>query len=115
MVRVVNKRPITIHEAREILEKVAGGGLEAQADSVLKRVLDYLNKFAKIDGDKARKLVDELVEKTGLTEEEAVEVVNILPGSVEELRTLTIGWRKLLTTEQLQGILDLIKSYTQSS
>ena len=111
MVKVISKKPITIHEAREILEKAVEEIPDVQQDSILKRTLDYLNKFAKIDGEKARKIVNELIDKAGLSEEEAVEIVNLLPRSIEELRTLTVGWRKLYTTEQLQKILEILETH----
>ena len=36
----------------------------------------------------------DLVERCDLKEEEAAEVVNILPQSLEELRAFTFGWKK---------------------
>ena len=41
-------------------------------------------------------------------EEEAVEVVNIMPKSVEELRILASGWRRFLPTEKLTEILKIL-------
>ena len=46
----------------------------------------------------------------GLSAEEAVEVINIMPKSIEELRTFTAGWRKLLPTETLEKMLKILKS-----
>jgi DNA-directed RNA polymerase subunit F len=37
-----------------------------------------------------------------------VELVNIMPKSLEELRTFTSGWRKLLSTETLEKILKIL-------
>lgn len=105
--KVLSKKPITIHEAKEILEKASGEG--AEADQLLLRTLDYLSKFSKISAEAARRAVERLVSELGLSEEEAVEVVNILPGSVEELRAITNGWHKLLTTESLQKILQILE------
>ena len=98
------KKLLTIPEANQILQKI---DLE-KADQIQKRTLDYTTKFAKEEADKAKKLKKQIEEETGLSEEEAVELVNISPKSVEELRTFTSGWRKLLSTETLEKILKIL-------
>lgn len=100
----IKKQPITIPEAKKILEKIS---LD-QADQIQKRTLDYLSKFSKTTAENARKLVEALKQK-GLTEEEAVEVVNTMPKSIEELRVFTAGWKKFLSTSTLQEILNILQ------
>jgi DNA-directed RNA polymerase subunit F len=99
------KKVLTIPEANQILQKL---NVE-KADQIQKRTLDYTTKFSKANADAAKKMKKELVEDCGLTEEEAVEVVNILPKSIEELRAFTSGWRKLLPTETLEKILKILR------
>jgi len=70
---------------------------------------DYASKFAKIDSKKAKKMKQELVKECGLTEEEAVEIINIHPTSLPELRSFTFGWKKLILAEILEKILKIIK------
>lgn len=100
------KKLLTIPEANQILQKID----VEKADQIQKRTLDYTTKFSKSDADRAKKLKDELETEAGLSEEEAVELVNISPKSVEELRTFTSGWRKLLSTETLEKILKILHS-----
>ena len=100
------KKLLTIPEANQILQKID----VEKADQIQKRTLDYTTKFAKAQSDSAKKLRKELEAECGLSEEEAVEVVNIMPKSVEELRTFTSGWRKLLSTETLEKILRILHS-----
>ena len=50
----------------------------------------------------------ELIKQCNLTEEEAVEIVNILPRSLPELRSFTFGWKKLILSETLERILKII-------
>jgi DNA-directed RNA polymerase subunit F len=59
-------------------------------------------------------MVRQLVDQCDLTEEEAVEVVNIMPLSQEELRAFTFGWKKLILTETLDKMLNILKEGTQS-
>ena len=56
----------------------------------------------------------DLVERCDLKEEELAEVVNILPQSLEELKAFTFGWKKLILTENLQKILNIIKQTSES-
>ncbi len=98
------KRLLSIPEANQILSKI---DME-KADQIQKRTLDYTTKFSKAEADSAKKLRKQLEDEAGLSEEEAVELVNISPKSVEELRTFTSGWRKLLSTETLERILKIL-------
>lgn len=100
------RKTLTLSEAHQILEKID----VEKADQIQKRTLDYTSKFAKTTPEVARKLKKQLEEECGLSEGEATEVVNIMPKSIEELRTFTAGWRKLLPTETLEKILKILKS-----
>ncbi len=97
-------RIIALAEAKEILSKVD----PEKADQIQKRTMDYLAKFAKNEPEKARKMRAALVEQTGLTMEEATELVNIMPGSQEELRVFTAGWRKLIPTATVEKIVKIL-------
>ena len=99
------KKLLTIPEANQILSKID----VEKADQIQKRTMDYTTKFSKVQADSAKKLRKELEAECGLSEEEAVELVNIMPKSVEELRTFTSGWRKLLSTETLEKILKILR------
>ncbi len=99
------KKLLTIPEAHQILQRID----IVKADQIQKRTLDYTAKFAKATPESAKKLRKELETECGLSEEEAVEVVNVMPKSIEELRTFTSGWRKLLPTETLEKILKILK------
>jgi DNA-directed RNA polymerase subunit F len=101
-----DKKLLTIAEANQILQKLD----VEKADQIQKRTLDYTTKFSKTQADAAKKLRKELETEAGLSEEEAVELVNISPKSIEELRTFTSGWRKLLSTETLEKILKILHS-----
>jgi len=100
------KKLLTIPEANQILAKID----VEKADQIQKRTLDYTTKFAKAQAEAAKRLRKELETECGLSEEEAVELVNIMPKSVEELRTFTSGWRKLLSTDTLEKILKILHS-----
>ena len=104
MEEVVKKQMISLPEVKEILSK---GDLESR-DQIQRWTYDYVSKFSKIEPKAAKKMKQELIKQCNLTEEEAVEIVNILPGSLPELRSFTFGWKKLILSETLEKILKII-------
>ena len=104
MEEVVKKQMITIPEVKEILSKQ---DVESM-DQIQRWTHDYVSKFAKIEPKVAKKMKQDLISQCGLTEEEAVEIVNVLPKSLPELRSFTFGWKKLILSETLEKILKVI-------
>jgi DNA-directed RNA polymerase subunit F len=110
MTEIIRKEIVTLPHVKEILESVKPDDM----DQIQRWTADYVTKFAKADSKTAQKMVRQLVEQCDLTEEEAVEVVNIMPVSLEELRAFTFGWKKLILTETLEKMLSILKEGTQS-
>jgi len=104
MEEVVKKRMISLPEVKEILSE----GNPESLDQIQRWTFDYVTKFAKIEPKAAKKMKQELTSLCGLTEEEAVEIINILPKSLPELRSFTFGWKKLILSETLEKILKII-------
>lgn len=110
MTDITKKELITLPEVRKILEQVK----QDDMDQIQRWTYDYVTKFAKTGAEAAHKMVRLLIEQCELKEEEAVEVVNVLPSSLEELRAFTFGWKKLILTETLQKMLNIIKTRNES-
>ena len=104
MEEVVKKRMISLPEVKEILSD----GNPESLDQIQRWTFDYVSKFAKIEPKAAKKMKQDLISQCGLTEEEAVEIINILPKSLPELRSFTFGWKKLILSETLEKILKII-------
>lgn len=102
---IQEKKPITIAEARKILET----DLE-ELDPLQRRVHDYTVKFSKIPAEESEKLVRELVEDAELDEGLAVQIANSLPNSVGELRTF-LGRRRIISEDVMKAILGIIEKY----
>ncbi len=106
MPKVVNKIDITIAEAKALLDKVEN------LNQFQVRVKEYANKFSKVDSEKAKELVDELVRVFEIERLDAIQVVNCMPQSVEELRVFfSTGRKRLILTEQLERMLQLLEKY----
>jgi len=108
MEEVVKKRMISLPEVREILSESNPESM----DQIQRWTFDYVSKFVMIDPKDAVKMKHELVKECGLTEAEAVELINICPTSLPELRSFTFGWKKLILSETLEKILKIIKEYS---
>jgi len=104
MEEVIKKRTISLPEVREILSKQ---DIESM-DQIQRWTHDYVSKFSKIEPKVAKKMKQDLISECGLTEEEAVEIINIQPKSLPELRSFTFGWKKLILSETLEKILKII-------
>jgi DNA-directed RNA polymerase subunit F len=102
--KITKKEMIALPDVKEILEAKKVD----QMDQIQRWTYDYVNKFSKITRKQSQKLVSELVSQCGLTEEEAVEIVNILPTTLEEIRAFTFGWKKLILTSTSESILQKI-------
>ena len=105
MEEVKKKTVVSLAEVKEIL----GNADPESMDQIQRWTYDYVSKFAKIDPKKAKEMKEKLVKECGLTEEEAVEIINIHPTSLPELRSFTFGWKKLILAEILEKILKIIK------
>ena len=104
MEEVVKKRMLSLPEVKEMLSK---NDLESM-DQIQRWTHDYVSKFSKVEPKAAKKMKSDLDNQCGLTEEEAVEIINILPRSLPELRSFTFGWKKLILSETLEKILKII-------
>lgn len=105
--KAVRERMLTIPDVKKALELIG----EDKLDQFQRRSLDYASKFAKVDEEKAELIVDTLRDKFGLDEEEAIQIVNCMPASVEELRVFLGGGRKIIETSKLQEILSFLDEY----
>ena len=110
MTDILKKEIITLSEAKEILDQVKPDDM----DQIQRWTYDYVVKFAKTGSEGAREMVKRLRDECELKEEEAVEVVNVSPTSMEELRAFTFGWKKLILTETLQKMLNILQKRNES-
>ena len=107
MEEVKKKQAVSISEVKEIL----GGHDLEKMDQIQRWTFDYVSKFTKIDAKTAKKMKQDLVKECNITEEEAVEIVNIRPTTLAELRSFTFGWKKLILAETLEKMLKIIKEH----
>ena len=105
MEEIKKKKPVSAAEVKEIL----GAGDPEEMDQIQRWTFDYVSKFTALGADEAKKMRHDLVKECGLSEEEAVEIINIRPTTLAELRSFTFGWKKLVLAETLERMLEIIK------
>ena len=108
--KILKVQPITTPQVKALLKSLG----EENLDQFQRRTLDYASKFSKISVESAEKLLKELKEKAELDEEEAVQIVNCMPKSIEELRVFLAGGRRIVETSKLELILNLLDKYRES-
>ena len=107
MPKPLKEKVLTLPEVKKVLESLG----EENLDQFQRRTLDYASKFSRVDAEDAKELVKRLVEEFELEEEEAVQIVNCMPESIEELRTFLAGGRKIIETSKLEAIIGLLNEY----
>ena len=101
------ERILPLPEVKKILESFG----EENLDQFQRRALDYVSKFSKLDAKVAEKLVKKLVDEFSLEGEEAVQIVNCMPRSIEELRIFLAGGRRIIETSKLEAIVNLMDEH----
>jgi DNA-directed RNA polymerase subunit F len=105
MEEVKKKQAVSLSEVKELLKTQDPENM----DQIQRWTFDYVSKVSTLDVASAKKMKQQLVKDCKLTEDEAVELINICPKTMSELRSFTFGWKKLVLTETLEKILKIIK------
>lgn len=101
----MEKKEITVAEAKKLLEERA-----EELDPLQRRVLDYTTRFSRLSAEDAAKLVEELTDGDQLDKALAVQIVNSMPSSIEEVRTF-LGRQRIISEETINEILRKIDKY----
>ena len=111
MIRLSEKETVganlTLPRVKKILESIG----EENLDQFQRRTFDYVSKFSKVEAEAAEKLVERFVSEFGLEEEEAVQVVNCMPKTIDELRVFLAGGRKIIEASKLETIVSLLEEH----
>ncbi|HDN66148.1 MAG TPA: RNA polymerase Rpb4 family protein [Methanosarcinales archaeon] len=108
--KVINEELLTISEAKELLDRIK----EDRADEdeelgyELKKAIRHIDAFSKNDAEQSRTLVANLLELGNMKPEIAIRIADILPKTRDELRSIYAKERFILTTEDLDQMLDIV-------
>ncbi|MDD3984900.1 MAG: RNA polymerase Rpb4 family protein [Methanobacterium sp.] len=104
--KVIETDPITIAEAKEMLEE---GAQSYEPTYEQNLAVDHVTKFAKLDIEPAQNLVKELGEIIKLTQ--AIKIADIMPVDLADLRLIFAKERGSHKKEELEQILEIVNKY----
>ncbi len=105
--KILKVREITIDEAKEILDKVD----EEDLGEFQRRVFEFAQKFSKLSSKDAKKLIKKLTEDLELRMSEAIQIVNCMPETVEEIRSILAVKGRTFQTEFFKEVLKILNEY----
>ncbi|RLI06099.1 hypothetical protein DRO26_00220 [Candidatus Bathyarchaeota archaeon] len=101
----IENKPIPLPKVKEILEN-----LGKELNQFQRKTLEYALTFSKLKGDKAEELCEKLTKNFGLSMSEAVQIVNCMPETAEELKVF-FPRHKVIEPEKLREIIKLLDEY----
>jgi DNA-directed RNA polymerase subunit F len=106
--KVLDEKPITLAETREIMEKALKDDEEPIYEQTI--TMEYLKKFVKLKPEEARELVEKLASTNERIKREIIiKLVDLLPQDDEDIRVVFAKERYALTKDELGSLLQVIK------
>ena len=100
----VSENRLTLPQVKKVLETIG----EENLDQFQRRTFDYVSKFTKAEPGKAEDLLQKLTKEYELDESEAVQIINCMPQTVDELRIFLAGGKKIIEAQKLSQIVELL-------
>ncbi len=108
IVKIIEIKPVPMAVAKELMMKKEK---EEEISYEQKLSIEHLKKFTKLSKDKALKLAEEISNVVKLSDEVLVQIVDILPQSIDELRLILASEKFSLREEEMNKILEVIRKY----
>ena len=108
---IKEERMILWAEARKLLEAKEK---ESQEDIGYeqKNALEHLRKFSKLSEKKAKDMLAELGKIERLKERQKINIVNVLPADMDDLKVLFANEVVSLSDDDKKKVLDIVKKFT---
>ena len=105
---------VTTSEAKEILVEIETERADDEDRDLryeLARAIEHVNRFAHLDAEESRELVDELTELDQIDVPTAVKIADLLPEDRTELRSVFAQERYSLNGDELDDVLNVVAKY----
>lgn len=103
---IVGEEEIPLPQVKKLLAK---RGKEGELSFQQSITLEHASTFSRMAPAVSTKVVDKLMKSYDLTRFQAVQIVNIAPTNIEEIKTILDARSSDLTEEQMAEIADLIE------
>ena len=104
--KILKQKPLAISEVKAMLEQRAEEGNFNYTQRV---ALDHAIKFSRLSADQAARLITRLQADFDLDLESAVQICNILPETLDELKIIVADRYSDMDQSTLEAILKLIE------
>ncbi|WP_435098653.1 RNA polymerase Rpb4 family protein [Halorubrum sp. N11] len=105
---------ITTSEAKQILVEIEADRADDEERDLryeLARAIEHVNRFAHLDAEESRELVEELTELEQIDLPTAVKITDLLPEDRTELRSVFAQERYSLDGDELDNVLNVVAKY----
>ena len=102
---IISEEEVTLPQVKKLL---AQGSKEGELSFQQSITLEHASTFSRMAPASSSKLVERLINKYEITRAQAVQIVNIAPITIEELRSILDARSTNLTDEQMIEIVDLV-------
>ncbi len=102
---IISEEEVTLPQVKKIL---AQRGKEGELSFQQSITLEHAGSFSRMAPAVSVKVVDKILKSYDLNRSQAVQIVNIAPTTIEELKSILSSRSTSLTDEQLIEIVDLI-------
>lgn len=108
-VKIIKEQPLLSAEVEKSLGKVK----KKDRLPIQEITYDFSRKFAKINTEKSKKLIEEInaLEIPRVTEFHIYQIANLMPKNLGELRSIFAGTKTTITPENIKNMLEIIKKY----
>jgi len=103
-----DRKMVTLAEVKEILQERQN---EGELTPEQKLSLEHVQRFARIDAKKARKLVKELMELGYVSEVNAVKIADLMPTQADDVRLIFSKERASVEKKDIEKILSVVNKY----
>jgi DNA-directed RNA polymerase subunit F len=102
---IISEEEVTLPQVKKLL---AQRGKEGELSFQQSITLEHASSFARMAPAVSIKVVEKIIKTYNLTRSQAVQIVNIAPTTIEELKSTLSSRTTSLSDEQLIEIVDLI-------
>lgn len=111
---IVDEEFLTIAETKELLAEIEaerGADPDHEMRYELARAIEHVNRFAELEADEARELVNDLADLEKVSPPIAIKIADLLPRDRDELRAIYAQERYSLDGDELDEILNVVAQY----
>jgi len=106
---IVREEEVTLPQVKKLLDQRM---TEGELSYLQRLTYDYTTKFSKLNPDKVEGLLGKLKE-AGVSPSVATQIVNVMPTSVDELRTIFAAESKPMLPSELEKILAVLNAFRE--